>query len=539
MNKKAFTLIELIAVIIILAIAVMIATPIITGLIEEAEMKTEMARIHLVVDAADLYYSESMFDPVMKEKVKDGVNIYDELQMTGDKPETGVAKLNSSGEVSVSIFINDRCYIKNFDSVEIYIDQSKKTEESCIPPEPYVDIVLADQPNIVEGLVPVTINDDGTIILADDYTEWYNYEEKIWANAVVLNANVEIYPGDYIPYSAIHQMYVWVPRYEYKFKENATSADAIDINFIGTEITNTNNTQGYTVHPAFSLRDDNGVKTELTGMWVAKYKVSTNNFEIKYDLSIKGYYVAANFYEDMVTNGKNYDLNHDAVDMHMIKNTEWGAIAYLSQSKFGICNSDGTCTSSDGTILKVENNSSFIIGIASISAAITGYGGTDENRFVDNLAWEEGSTSLHPDKYEWATAGSIKSSTNHNVSGIFDMAAGKGEYVAGISYDSGNENLGIPFFDTLDEKYVDKYFYGTSSSDMTRYLVGDATVETAGYNDDDMKMLSGTNYSFIRGGVTPTVISNGIFAYNSVYYNDYGKIMLPSSRPVLWTDPIN
>ena len=42
-------------------------------------------------------------------------------------------------------------------------------------------------PKLSDGLIPVTIKDDGTVVYADTSKKWYDYCNKVWANAVVLN----------------------------------------------------------------------------------------------------------------------------------------------------------------------------------------------------------------------------------------------------------------------------------------------------------------------------------------------------------------
>ena len=41
-------------------------------------------------------------------------------------------------------------------------------------------------PKLGSGLVPVTIENDGTVKYADTSKNWYNYCDKRWANAVIL-----------------------------------------------------------------------------------------------------------------------------------------------------------------------------------------------------------------------------------------------------------------------------------------------------------------------------------------------------------------
>ena len=66
---------------------------------------------------------------------------------------------------------------------------------------PYKENILnGTDPVLSDNLIPVTLADDGTVTKADTNTEWYKYEDKKWANAVILSDNTKTYNnGDIIP----------------------------------------------------------------------------------------------------------------------------------------------------------------------------------------------------------------------------------------------------------------------------------------------------------------------------------------------------
>lgn len=71
-------------------------------------------------------------------------------------------------------------------------------------------------PVLKNGLIPVTITNDGVVKKTDFTQKWYNYTNKEWTNAVVLK-NEDFYnAGDAIAEENIKQYYVWVPRYRYQ-----------------------------------------------------------------------------------------------------------------------------------------------------------------------------------------------------------------------------------------------------------------------------------------------------------------------------------
>ena len=52
-------------------------------------------------------------------------------------------------------------------------------EASVNPPEEYKEEILnGTEPKLSDGLIPITIENDGTVKKADVTSKWYNYEEK-------------------------------------------------------------------------------------------------------------------------------------------------------------------------------------------------------------------------------------------------------------------------------------------------------------------------------------------------------------------------
>ncbi len=105
------------------------------------------------------------------------------------------------------------------------------------------------------------------------------------------------------------------------------------------------------------------------------------------------------------------------VDTHQMKNVEWGAVAYLSQSKYGTepwINPYGDMTAGS---YKLK----------------TGYAGTSK----DNGALAEGNVNLSA----YNTANGVKASTTGNIYGIYDMSGGAWEMTASV-LNNGNSYIG-------------------------------------------------------------------------------------------------
>ena len=267
--------------------------------------------------------------------------------------------------------------------------------------------------------------------------------------------------------------------YAYKIDHpHTTTAEQIHIIFLkGTSndpIDGSTLPSDYIVHPAFTFGDQ-----RLSGIWVAKYEASSSDPNILQSgdtYNLNGYTggasdtslqvrVLPDVYswrnidiEDIQTvcmniKNSNGSLNSNNVDTHQMKNIEWGAVAYLSQSKYGEepwINPYGDYTSGS---YKFK----------------TGYSG--ENK--DNGILSEGSSQLH--KYNDLTYG-VNASTTHNIYGIYDMCGGSNEYVAAI-LENGDPNI-TSFLSkyTLNrkiksdyEKYYDIYEPGNDEMDGGKY----------------------------------------------------------------------
>ena len=102
----------------------------------------------------------------------------------------------------------------------------------------------ANAPKLVNNLIPVTYDDrrDKWIMSNVSAGWWYDYSNLKWANAVtVTSAKRGTYSvGDTIEMEDILGMWVWIPRYEYKYTNLGTNyaggtraqPGAIDIKFI-------------------------------------------------------------------------------------------------------------------------------------------------------------------------------------------------------------------------------------------------------------------------------------------------------------------
>ena len=119
-------------------------------------------------------------------------------------------------------------------SVKVLNMTEKNTKCTLYFDREYSEAILnGTDPVLKEPLIAVTIENDGTVKRADLTSEWYSYENKEWANAIILtdestSANYE--PGEVIPEEAIESYFVWIPKYRYQLWDlgNYDSLTSID-----------------------------------------------------------------------------------------------------------------------------------------------------------------------------------------------------------------------------------------------------------------------------------------------------------------------
>ena len=342
-----------------------------------------------------------------------------------------------------------------------------KSEKSCS-----ADV---SKPVLKDGLIPVKIADDGTVTYADTNKSWYDYCEKVWANAVILNDGVSYNVGDTIKESDIQSYFVWIPKYKYKLWNTGTASkniheidivfdttDTTDISGVSCKTPMTSGSSGnckngeYMTHPAF-------ISMGVNGFWAGKfetgYKGATSATAAQVNSSDSSkIIIKPNSYSwrnstvmNMFTASYNYKR---AMNSHMMKNTEWGAIAYLSHSKYGT-----------NREININNNSSNRTGYSALpSTNQQTYPGTYGDGNTYNNAYN---TSI-----------GYLATTTGNISGIYDMSGGAHEYVASyMSGQLGSSGFSATTLANYDSKYYDVY---SASSTMTSYqyrILGDATGE--------------------------------------------------------------
>ena len=486
---------------------------------------------------------------------------------------------NSGKAVSSIVCDKGAIGIWNYDHWTINIKNMTSTRTRCqinFVSKYNEPLLNGTDPVLSEGLIPVTIENNGVVKKASLGSKWYSYQEKQWANAIILNdASIVYADGETIPESNIESYFVWIPRYKYKIFNDGnyptqtgtltnntlpSKAQEIEVVF---ENKNTSASNGSTVgsfltHPAFTSFNTNG-------MWVGKFEtgykgsydinssqknaVEPGSVQIKPNVnSWRSIQVANAFYTS-------YDYRRD-YNSHMMKDTEWGAVSYLQHSKYGSMSS-----------VRINNNSNYVTGYASVKEPTCGFTQTNEecNQF--------GTDTSITQPYNTSTG--YLGSTTGNISGVYDMSGGAWEYVMGVMldkngkvmsgrnsiYNSGfNGSFGCPTCDSdtsgltslttgisfpSDTRYYDTYAYAENDETYNRRIMGDATGEmgpfaTATYGsqnrkisswyDDEAWFVAHWSPWFVRGQTYYNGLGAGVFdfgdANGNAHDNDSFRIVL-------------
>lgn len=385
-----------------------------------------------------------------------------------------------------------------------------------------------------KGICAITFSETGESKAVTNLKEpWYEYKEQTGTTENGGDskwANIETKDGS---------QFVWIPRFAYKITKGAHIKDGwtetnnlqegeagtIEIKFLKDDtnefwdgsketivtdpnkVTYTGTTQNeWYVHPAFMFNDK-----QLTGFWVAKYEASskeengnsvekdnvlnTKTVQIKKGVS-SWRYIDTNFmFGNCIFMGTEHNATYGFkknTHTHLMKNDEWGAVAYLAHSKYG----------RNGT--KVSNN-------------------TDGVNFITGT-------------------GGVLASTTGNHYGVFDMAGGAADGIAAI-LEGTKEDMGFLGEDVDVSEYFDiygKYNLG---------IKGDATYETSTKISNNSSWFGNLSWfintgesKMSRGGCAgdnrdDLIQGQGIFAFNryASYWHHLNRV---SFRPTITLNEI-
>ena len=493
----------------------------------------------------------------------------------------------------------------------------------------YVGFSRVNEPKIIEGMIAVYYDNGWKKANTNNSgNNWYDYSvgTKKWANVVTVKETdgtktraeyMTAGVGTQIAEEDILSMWVWIPRYAYKItgRYHNNGNGSIEIKFLigtiddyegGQAIrSSVTNGEDFVVHPAFTNDlSIGGMDKEIGGFWVAKFEASNSTAEID-NANLQNNSVPAptndqrygggnvtslevtirpnvtswrcidvnNIYtvcKAMNAGGNIHGLTTD-IDTMMMKNSQWGAVAYLTQSNYG---NKQTSVANSGMWNNnyFEGNSVENIGQTAKAmyyttlTGMTGVGRDDGTSadFVQTsktvntqtieitgnvITYPSGvrtvGSALTKTYYRYHTNEGQRGSTTGNIYGIYDMAGGAWEYMASFLED-GTTSWAINFKNNIAEKYRTMYAGDgatTVDSDKTinyeanSQIYGDAVWETSANGVPQNQAWNGdfTNFPCLaspfihRGNYFELGSWIGVFAFS--YWT--GNVFIYSSfRPI-------
>ena len=380
--------------------------------------------------------------------------------------------------VTINALSGDNGILKRATEAKQKTSQAQKDEEDALATmvdaingavpsqDGYSDSKKVNSPKVTRGMIPVKWVSNNWVVCSEDDPKWYYYDSsKQWANVMLSDGTYKadtVKVGQVVEEKDLGSMYVWIPRYAYQIvgEKNikvtflkGNSNEGVDgVKYATDQSTDTTKTA--IVHPGFNLGG-----TQLRGFWTAKFEASGTNKDGKAVGNASSSSGSEQYAPDSTTIAKSLpnkiswrhvsigesekrsmDITTTAKSSygltngtsHLIKNSEWGAVAYLCYSDYGsvpMTNGAGSINSSPWYIYD----------------AYTGQGPKSSS--------DEGNYSYDA-SHNYSTSNGVLSSTTGNVTGIYDMAGGAWERVAGY-LDNGNGNL-----DT----------YGKSADESVKYF---------------------------------------------------------------------
>ena len=408
----------------------------------------------------------------------------------------------------------------------------------------------SDTPVLDDGMIPIVFDtSNGTVIKTISSTDssWYDYDNQEWANAVLVKENgtqtrayYKANPGVEVNQADILAYYVWIPRYKYKIWETGTSAvgkeQEIEIEFETKDTEKSVGTQvgEYRTHPAFTFGD-----TELSGIWVGKFETtgSASNPTILPDVSsLRSQNISTQNITAKLFNSTTYGIT-SKLDSHMMKNSEWGAVAYLSHSKYGI---NREVYINNSSLYYTGRSGGNVGGSTSINNTYTGQTSSTQYNNYGFYTWDGYLLNYNTNTKSSTRDLTKVASTTGNITGIYDMSGGAWEYVMGY-YSAASDTWGATsssnyagFSSAPDSKYYDDY---TTTNALTAcnggICYGHGLSEVSRWYSDYPYFVEAYFPWFIRGGSYGQGSGAGVFYFNDYFGDSHGSAAVGGFRAVL------
>ncbi|MFR0823040.1 MAG: hypothetical protein ACLU84_06230 [Clostridia bacterium] len=325
-----------------------------------------------------------------------------------------------------------------------------------------------------------------------DETDWYDYNSKKWANARTEDGSMWVWIPRYAykvnEADKKFDIKFLIGTTDNYYDESGKIQTAKRCTSSNADV---DTKTGYTVHPAFTNETSIGYRNggwdkELTGIWVAKFEAgyaSGNNsapvkassisytqttcyvksiergqssdgnesarnwldgiygntktaikyptFQpVTYSMNYINHNDAFNIAKAMTENGNIYGLTENT-DSHLMKNSEWGAVAYLSQSQYGLNGTDIAINNinlnSGGTKRTNAAGKSGVDSVYAVTGCTTG--STNEGEKVTTIEEINGTTGniANNSVYTWEQLNGCRTSSSGTIYGVYDFSGGTWE----------------------------------------------------------------------------------------------------------------
>lgn len=593
-NMKGITLVALVITIVILLILAGISIQAITntGLFNkanEAKKQSEIANIKEQIQLEIYAKQAENTGEITEYDLKSILEKYGTINYEEDK--TTIKGITTSK--GYEILISD-IYTREFAEEKLVADGTWQNSKKVNLPE------LLTGMTPIKFTEPEDNKEGTTVKTAYTDNNWYDYEAKKWANTQTEDGSMWVWipryayrvnsstqTCDIVFLIGTTDNYYDENGKLQKAKRQTKKEETIDT------------TTGYTVHPAFTNESNigfvnGGWDKELAGIWVAKFEAGyaggNNNApkgvssEVKYTQSevyaslaetgtgktgnisarnwtdevygttettikyptFQGLTYSMNYIDhndafniSKSLTGKNniYGLNANNANSHLMKNSEWGAISYLSKSKYGLNGTDIYINN-----VSLNNSTTSVYAVTGCSAAIS----ADDENITTTI--EKLNNRAEANAYVWTQKNGTKASSTGTIYGIYDLSGGAWERTAGLVANGndklttyGNSLLNNGESESTSTKYVTVYPSADSgvtdldtasnkNYEVNKKIYGDAIRETSTAGTGKSSWYSDYSYFvgyyipfFVRGGVLWSNSGAGLFFFGRTYGNsDYG-----------------
>ena len=321
----------------------------------------------------------------------------------------------------------------------------------------------------------------------------------------------------------------WVAKYPAGFQANTITNNN---GTLSTTISNSSDTVVYSNKNYTSYNANmttNALSQNLTSSGYSSQKLSYPVFKpLTYAYNNISTGDAYTISKEIASASSFYGLNSTKTDSHQMKNSEWGAVAYLTQSSYG----------RNGTEISLNNY--YTTESSPWRTAITGM-------CIDGTSGRKSTTLGNA----YNTTVGVKGSSTANVTGIYDLNGCVWERTAayisngnaslssyGKSY--ANTTANANGYQTLSTKWATVYPYNSSSDSYTNnysvysgkksttYGFGDAVLETSttdsgspSWNGDCSDFPGPSSPFFGRGGCYGDTSLTGLFAFDDTIGGPY------------------